>query len=54
MRDKKMFPLKSVEYDAAGKELSRMEAVEVKKEKLDDAQFTVPAGYSRMTQPRLH
>jgi hypothetical protein len=54
MREKKMFPLKSVEYDASGKELSRAEVTSVKKEKLDDAEFTVPAGYSRMGQPRLH
>jgi hypothetical protein len=54
LREKKMFPLKSVEYDAAGKEISRTEAVTVQKEKLDDAMFVVPADYKRMTQPRMH
>jgi hypothetical protein len=54
LREKKMFPLKSVEYDASGKEISRTEATAVQKEKLDDAMFVVPAGYTRMAQPRMH
>jgi len=48
MRAKKTFPLRSVEYDAAGKELTRAEVTSVKKEKLDDSLFVVPEGYARM------
>jgi hypothetical protein len=54
MRDKKMFPLRSVEYDASGKETSRTEAVSIEKTKLDDAIFDVPAGYQHMKAPAAH
>jgi len=48
MRANKTFPLRSVEYDKDGKERTRVEVTEVKREKIDDAQFEVPEGYSRM------
>ena len=48
MRAKRTFPLRSVEYDKDGKELSRAEVTEVKKEKLADSLFEVPEGYARM------
>ena len=46
MRAKKTFPLRSVERDKDGKELSRAEVTAIKKGKLDDSLFEVPAGYS--------
>jgi hypothetical protein len=49
LHDKKYFPLRSVELDASGKELSRSEAIKVEAKKLDDALFTVPAGYTRIS-----
>jgi hypothetical protein len=52
MRAKKTFPLRSIEFDKDGKELSRAEVTAVKKEKLDDALFTVPVGYSMMPTRR--
>ena len=47
MRDKKLFPLRSVEYDAAGKELSRMQVTKVEKKSIDDSEFTVPKDYTK-------
>jgi hypothetical protein len=51
LRDKRMFPLRSVEYDAAGKEISRSEVVKVEAKKLDDALFRVPSGYTKIPAP---
>jgi Domain of unknown function (DUF4412) len=51
LRDKKLFPLRSVEYDASGKELSRMEVTKVEKKSIDDAEFVVPADYKKMSLP---
>jgi hypothetical protein len=51
LRDKKMFPLKSVEYDAGGKEVSRSEVVKVEAKKLDDALFQVPTNYTKLAAP---
>ena len=48
LRAKKTFPLRSVEYDKDGKELSRAEVTSVKREKLSDSLFEVPEGYARM------
>ncbi len=50
-KDKKSFPLRAVEFDAAGKELSRMEVTKIEKEKLDDALFVVPADYKKFEPP---
>jgi hypothetical protein len=50
-REKKSFPLESVELDADGTELSRMEVVKIEAAKVDDATFEVPAGYSEVTVP---
>jgi len=51
LRDKKLFPLRSVEYDAAGKELNRMEVTKVEKKSLDDSEFTVPKDYTEIKMP---
>ena len=48
LRDKKLFPLRSVEYDASGAELSRMEVTKVEKKSVDDKRFAVPADYKKM------
>jgi hypothetical protein len=48
LRAKKAFPLKAVETDPTGKELSRMEVTKIEKKSLDDSLFTVPAGYRSM------
>jgi hypothetical protein len=52
LREKKMFALRSIEFDATGKEISRTEATRIEKKKMDDAMFQVPADYRRMTPPR--
>ncbi len=49
--DNKMFPLRSVEYDASGKEVSRMEVTRIEKGRIDEARFTPPAGYQNVTPP---
>jgi len=51
LRDKKLFPLRDVEYDASGKELSRMEVTKVEKKSLDDAELSVPQGYAKISLP---
>jgi hypothetical protein len=45
MRAKRTFPLRRVDFDAKGKEVIRTEVTQVRKEKLDDAVFQVPADY---------
>jgi hypothetical protein len=53
LREKKQFPLKSVDYDAAGKEVSRTEATKIEKKKLDDGLFQVPSGYQKLSLPGM-
>lgn len=53
LREKKQFPLKTVDFDASGKETSRTEATKIEKKKLDDAEFAVPSGYSKVTLPGM-
>jgi hypothetical protein len=48
MRTEKMFPLRTVDYDAGGKEISRTEATSITPGKLDVSIFDVPAGYARV------
>ena len=50
-RDKKSFPLRSVEYDASGKELSRMEVTKIESKSIDDARFMTPADYTKLALP---
>jgi hypothetical protein len=50
---KKLFPLKSVEYDATGKETTRMEVTKIERKTLDGALFVVPADYKKVEMPRL-
>ncbi|MGO8999052.1 MAG: DUF4412 domain-containing protein [Polyangiaceae bacterium] len=45
---KRTFPMRSVEFSKDGAELSRSEVTAVKREKLDDSMFEVPAGYTHM------
>jgi hypothetical protein len=47
LREKKLFPLRSVEYDAAGKEISRMQVTKVEKKSIDDADFAVPKDFTK-------
>lgn len=47
MREKKLFPLRSVEYDAAGKEISRMQVTKVDKKSIDDSEFVVPKDFTK-------
>jgi hypothetical protein len=47
LREKKLFPLRSVEYDATGKEISRMQVTKVEKKSLDDSEFAVPKDYAK-------
>jgi len=51
LRDKKLFPLRSVEYDADGKELNRMEVTKIEKKSFDDSEFSVPKDYKEITLP---
>lgn len=51
MQDKKMFPLRSVEYDERGQELSRMEVQSVEPRSVDDARFGMPVGYKPLEVP---
>ncbi len=50
---KQMFPLKSVDYDAKGAELSRMEVTKIEKKKLDDSLFAIPADYKKLELPAM-
>jgi hypothetical protein len=49
LRAKQAFPLKAVELDPSGKELSRMEVTKIEKKSEADALFTIPAGYRSMS-----
>jgi len=51
MREKKLFPMRNVDFDASGKEVSRTEATKVEKKSLDDATFEVPKDYKKITLP---
>ena len=51
LRDKKLFPLRDVEYDADGKELSRMEVTKVEKKSIPDADLEIPKGYTKTALP---
>ena len=48
LREKKLFPLRSVEYDASGTETSRMEVTKVEKKSIDDGRFVVPPDYKKV------
>lgn len=50
---KGMFPLKTVTYDAKGKQTMSMEAVELTPQKLDDSLFVPPANYTRFSMGNL-
>jgi hypothetical protein len=51
--DKKLFPLRVIEFDAQNKEASRMEVTSIEKKKLDDALFTIPPGFNKMALPHF-
>jgi hypothetical protein len=48
LRDKKLFPMRSVEYDASGTETSHMEVTKVEKKSIDDGRFVVPPDYKKL------
>ena len=48
LREKKLFPMRAVEYDATGAEVSRMEVTKVEKKSVDDARLAVPADYKKL------
>lgn len=50
-REKKSFPLRSIEYDATGKEQSRMEVTKIESKSLDDSRFAAPADYTKLALP---
>ena len=43
----------SVEFDADGKETSRMEVTKVEKKSVDDGQFAVPKDYAKVALPGM-
>ncbi len=47
-REHKSFPLESVEFDVAGKELSRMQVTSIERAKVVDALFAIPADYAKV------
>ncbi len=51
LREQKLFPMRSVEYDASGKEISRMEVTKVEHEKFDAAKFAIPSDYTKLEMP---
>lgn len=53
LNEKKLFPLRSVDYDAKGGEISRSEVVSIEKKKIDDAEFTVPSDYKKLDLPSM-
>lgn len=53
LREKKLFPMRDVEYDASGKEISRMEVTKVEKKSIDDAELAVPKDYSKVALPGM-
>ncbi len=50
-REKKSFPLESIEFDADGKEVSRMEVVKIEPAPIPDGDFTIPQGYTKVELP---
>ena len=53
LHGKKLFPLRAIDFDAAGKESSRMEVTKIEKKKLDDSLFALPAGYKKIEIPHF-
>ncbi|HEY1959431.1 MAG TPA: DUF4412 domain-containing protein [Polyangiaceae bacterium] len=51
LREQKLFPLRDAEYDADGKELSRMEVTKVEKKSIPDADLEVPKDYKQLAVP---
>ena len=52
LRDKNGFPLRAVETDASGKEVSRMEVTKIEKKRLDDSTFAIPRRLPRDADAR--
>lgn len=46
VKQKKLFPLRSVEFDAKGEETSRMVVTKIEPKSIDAKRFEVPAGFS--------
>jgi hypothetical protein len=47
-REKKSFPLESIEYDTGGAESSRMEVVKIEAVPISERDFAVPDGYTKV------
>ncbi len=48
------FPLLTVDYGANGKIVSKIEVVQIKKQKLDEVLFALPAGFKEMKLPGIN
>ncbi len=51
-REKKSFPLESIDYDGSGTEMTRTEVVKIEKKSLDDSLFAVPPDYRKVELPK--
>ncbi|MEO8798086.1 MAG: DUF4412 domain-containing protein, partial [Polyangiaceae bacterium] len=51
-KDKRSFPLRSVEFDASGKELTRSEVTKIEPKSIDAARFLPPSGYTEVSVKR--
>jgi hypothetical protein len=51
LRDKNAFPLRMLDVDAKGKEISRMEVTKIAKRAVEDAAFEVPQGFDLKVVP---
>lgn len=47
------FPIRAIERDKAGKEISRFEATKIESKRLADSLFAPPAGYRRMNMEEM-
>jgi hypothetical protein len=45
------FPMRIVLYDAKGAPLMKMEATRIEKKSIPDAEFQIPAGYTKLASP---
>lgn len=52
-KDKRSFPLRSIEYDATGKEISRMVVTKIERKPADPKLFEIPADYKKYEMPAL-
>jgi hypothetical protein len=53
LKSAQYFPLRAVDTDASGKEISRMDVTKIEKKSVDDSLFSPPAGYHPMVIPKM-